>query len=489
MNRRVSTYQILAPLSSARARWRSSRLRAALARAALDRVYQGSSFRSVPIQVAHSGGYAASVLTRIWQLLAAHGWLIALVLLIALGEASGHWSSLLAATPPEYDSRSSNLQIVEVPPASSVQMLASLYASGSMHQITIPPAVAAPIAPAPSAPLQIADAFRTVHLLGAGETLGGLAEQYGVSLASIIWSNGLERGDALMLGQPLRIPRVSGVPYVVGAGEGVDVIAARFGVPPEAILSFAPNRINDGGSLTEGSEIFVPGGDVSQAEALLSQGGTEAQAARGPEPAGVVLEDETNLRDGPGTGYARQVQLERGRQVALRARHGEWLKVDIAGSIGWVRADLLQIVDGLVDALPETDDFPPLPPRWVWPTWGTLTSSFGSRWGGFHNGLDIANRAWTPIVAARAGWVSEAGWCSGYGYCVKIHHGGGVTTIYGHLITKPSVAVGDEVSAGQRIGSMGSTYDRAGGGYSTGVHLHFTVLVNDRAVNPLTVLP
>jgi murein DD-endopeptidase MepM/ murein hydrolase activator NlpD len=203
----------------------------------------------------------------------------------------------------------------------------------------------------------------------------------------------------------------------------------------------------------------------------------------------VVLADETNLRDGPGTDYGRQVQLGRGRQVALRARHDDWLKVEIVGATGWVRADLLQIAEGLIDALPKTDDFPPPPPRWTWPTWGTLTSPFGSRWGSFHNGLDIANRAWTPIVAARAGRVIEAGWCSGYGYCVKISHGGGVETIYGHLITKPSVAAGDEVAVGQRVGSMGSTYDRAGGGYSTGVHLHFTVLVNGRAVNPLTVLP
>ncbi|MFQ3661657.1 MAG: M23 family metallopeptidase, partial [Chloroflexaceae bacterium] len=50
-------------------------------------------------------------------------------------------------------------------------------------------------------------------------------------------------------------------------------------------------------------------------------------------------------------------------------------------------------------------------------------------------------------------------------------------------------AVGEEVSAGQLLGHMGSTYDRRGGGYSTGVHLHFTVLINGRAMNPLRFLP
>ncbi|MEI7768549.1 MAG: peptidoglycan DD-metalloendopeptidase family protein [Chloroflexales bacterium] len=238
-----------------------------------------------------------------------------------------------------------------------------------------------------------------------------------------------------------------------------------------------------------GAEIFVPGATPALSGALLAQGGEASLAARSAEPAGVVLKDETNLRAGPGTNYSQQSQLGQGRRVALRARHGDWLRVEIAGSVGWVRADLLSIADGLVGALSETNDFPPPPPRWVWPTWGTLTSPFGARWGASHNGIDIANRAWTPIMAARAGRVTESGWCSGYGYCVKISHGGGVATIYGHMVTRPSVSVGDEVSAGQRIGAMGSTYDRTGGGYSTGVHLHFTVLVNGRAVNPLTFLP
>ncbi|KPV53506.1 hypothetical protein SE17_09295 [Kouleothrix aurantiaca] len=83
----------------------------------------------------------------------------------------------------------------------------------------------------------------------------------------------------------------------------------------------------------------------------------------------------------------------------------------------------------------------------------------------------------------------ESGWCSGFGYCVKIDHGGGVVTIYGHMIKKPPVKVGQVVDVGDLIGYMGSTFDRSGGGYSTGVHLHFTVKVNGKAVNPLQFLP
>ncbi len=130
--------------------------------------------------------------------------------------------------------------------------------------------------------------------------------------------------------------------------------------------------------------------------------------------------------------------------------------------------------------------------RWVWPTSGDLTSGFGYRnfsVGRFHNGIDIANRKGTAIRAARAGRVIAAGWCSGYGYCVKINHGDGFVTEYGHLASKPNVRAGSYVEAGARIGSMGNTYDRRGGGYSTGVHLHFTVKRNGKAVNPMRYLP
>ncbi len=83
----------------------------------------------------------------------------------------------------------------------------------------------------------------------------------------------------------------------------------------------------------------------------------------------------------------------------------------------------------------------------------------------------------------------EAGWCKGYGYCVKIAHGEGFHTEYGHLDSAPVVQAGQKVSAGTLIGRMGTTYDAEHGGYSTGVHLHFTVKQNGVAVDPLRFLP
>lgn len=346
------------------------------------------------------------------------------------------------------------------------------------------------LAPVMRAPLRVVDVFHNTHMLAEGETLGAVAEQYNLTLETVIWSNGLHNGDILAVGQTLRIPRTSGLPYTIRSGDTLADVAARFQVAPEAILLFEPNKLHPNAPLPAGQEIFIPGGVQPLPDTLVALcGGREGLAASMAQVAGVIREMKTNMREGPSQEYARVMQLEAGRRAQLLARHADWLKVDVAGTAGWIRTDLLMIPEGVVAALPETNDFPPPPPIWVWPTRGSITSYFGPRWGGFHNGVDIANRAWTPIVAARAGRVTEAGWCSGYGYCVKMTHSGGVRTIYGHLIDDPVVDVGDEIAVGEIIGYMGSTYDRRGGGYSTGVHLHFTITVNGKAVNPLTFLP
>lgn len=404
-------------------------------------------------------------------------------MLVLLGELSGAWSMHLQVaavlTAPREQARAAHTPALEA--LGLPISLAPFEASGGQPL---------PAAPALQRPLVVPSAFQAYHQLARGDTLGAVAERYGIGLEALIWSNDLADGDALIEGQLLRIPRIAGLTHTVLAGETLDTLAERFGVSASAIAAFAPNSVPPDLQLRPGAELFIPGAARPlPADWLSSGGGLEGLARRGPEPAGLVRETQTNLRTGPSTEHPRVAQLEAGRQVALRARHEDWLQIELGPLVGWIRQDMLEVPVEWVEALPETNDFPVAPPRWVWPARGTISSRFGPRWGSFHNGLDIANRAWTPIVAARAGSVTEAGWCSGYGYCVKLSHGGGVETIYGHLIDRPVVRAGDEVAAGERIGSMGSTYDRAGGGYSTGVHLHFTVTVNGRAVDPLRFLP
>ena len=206
-----------------------------------------------------------------------------------------------------------------------------------------------------------------------------------------------------------------------------------------------------------------------------------------------VLQDETNVRNGPGRAFDKITTVRLGQRLIPIARYGSWVKLELTpGEIGWIKGSLLGMSDGLVSGLPTATNVPWPPPRWTWPTTGQLTSPFGWRTQPmymFHNGIDLANAAGTPIYAARYGRVFEAGWCSGFGYCVRIDHGGGVVSIYGHMLKKPVVHVGDIVDMGDFIGLMGSTFDAAGGGYSTGVHLHLTIKINGKYVDPLNYLP
>jgi len=126
----------------------------------------------------------------------------------------------------------------------------------------------------------------------------------------------------------------------------------------------------------------------------------------------------------------------------------------------------------------------------MWPLSGPITSGFGPRWGGFHNGLDIAAPMYTPIRAAAAGIVTTVGKpYIAYGdtaTVVIIAHGYNMSTLYGHLDDTrrpPPVSVGQKVNAGQIIGYVGMT------GWTTGPHCHFMTIVNGSAQNPLGYLP
>jgi murein DD-endopeptidase MepM/ murein hydrolase activator NlpD len=125
----------------------------------------------------------------------------------------------------------------------------------------------------------------------------------------------------------------------------------------------------------------------------------------------------------------------------------------------------------------------------MWPLRGPITSGFGPRWGGFHNGIDVAQPKYTPIRAASAGKVVTVGRpYLAYGdtaVVVIIAHGFNFSTLYGHLddLHWPVVSVGQTVSAGQIIAYVGMT------GFTTGPHVHFMTIADGRAVNPLIYLP
>lgn len=99
----------------------------------------------------------------------------------------------------------------------------------------------------------------------------------------------------------------------------------------------------------------------------------------------------------------------------------------------------------------------------------------------YHQGIDLAGSAGSPIYASRTGRVTLATYSNSAGYYVSINHGDGYSSIYMHM-TNYVVSAGQTVSAGQLIGYMGST------GISTGNHLHFGIALNGAYVNPASYL-
>jgi murein DD-endopeptidase MepM/ murein hydrolase activator NlpD len=124
-------------------------------------------------------------------------------------------------------------------------------------------------------------------------------------------------------------------------------------------------------------------------------------------------------------------------------------------------------------------------PKTVLPVKGArLTSGYGSRWGTFHYGIDLAAPMRTPEYAAADGVVLRAGSASGFGLAVYILHENGDVTVYGHM-DSILVEPGQYVEAGETIALLGNR------GQSTGPHLHFEVHQGGEdgpRINPVTWL-
>jgi murein DD-endopeptidase MepM/ murein hydrolase activator NlpD len=118
----------------------------------------------------------------------------------------------------------------------------------------------------------------------------------------------------------------------------------------------------------------------------------------------------------------------------------------------------------------------------AWPLAGRLSSSFGKRARGHHDGIDISAPKGTAVYAARDGKVIFSDRLSGYGNVLIVEHTGGYTTVYAHNDAN-LVRKGSRVRRGDRIATVGDT------GRARGAHLHFEVRKSNVARNPLYYLP
>lgn len=122
--------------------------------------------------------------------------------------------------------------------------------------------------------------------------------------------------------------------------------------------------------------------------------------------------------------------------------------------------------------------------RFLRPVGAPLTSGFGMRFhpilhrSRLHAGVDFGASTGTPIRCAAPGEVIAATRMGGFGNVVIVDHGGGVTTVYGHM-SRIAVRGGQRVRQGQTLGAVGAT------GLATGPHLHWEVRIHGRPVNPM----
>ena len=269
------------------------------------------------------------------------------------------------------------------------------------------------------------------YTIQEGDTIFGIAEQFGLKPETILWGNYYTLADDphnIQPGVVLNIMPMNGTYHRWSAGEGLNGVAHGYNVTPDVIVNWPGNDLDPAElgdyshpNIEPGTMLFVPGGTREY----------------------VTWSAPRISRDNPGVA-----------------------KILGPGSCG-------TIVDGAVG----TGTF-------IWPTVNHRLSGYDYSPSTNHFGIDIAGQLGNAIYASDNGVVVYAGWNDwGYGNVVVIDHDGGWQTLYAHLNTI-NVGCGQSVYQGDVIAGMGST------GRSSGPHLHFEMLHESYGkVNPWNFLP
>jgi len=259
-----------------------------------------------------------------------------------------------------------------------------------------------------------------------GDTLFGIAKQYGLKPETILWANQTTLADNphnLQPGQELNILPVDGAYHRWSTGDGLNGVAKFYSVKPEDIIDFPGNHLDraqigdwSNPKIDPGSWLVIPGGRrefVSWSAPYIPRDNPALAKVLGPGACDTVVG---------------------------------------GGAVG-------------------SGNF-------IWPTDNHYLSGYDYEPGANHPGIDIAADEGNPIYAPDSGVVVYAGWNNwGYGNVVVINHGNGWQTLFAHLSTF-YVSCGQSVFQGNVIAAVGST------GKADGAHLHFEMMYNGVRVNP-----
>ncbi|HSM72446.1 MAG TPA: M23 family metallopeptidase [Anaerolineales bacterium] len=264
-----------------------------------------------------------------------------------------------------------------------------------------------------------------------GDSVFGIAEKFGLNPETILWGNYyilLDNPHSLRPGQELNILPIDGTYHEWQEGEGLNGVAAYYGVTPEDIINYPPNELDlatigdfANPNIQPGTWLIVPNG--------------RREFVSWSAPLGVTRENPASARV-LGAGACGPIS---------------------GGAVGYG--------------------------TFVWPSNKTFISGFDYSPNTNHWGIDIAGNEGEGVYATDAGVIVYAGWNDyGYGNMIMVDHGSGFQSLYAHL-SALNVVCGQSIGQGDVIGAIGST------GRSSGAHLHFEIRAISSFVNPWDVLP
>ena len=392
------------------------------------------------------------------------------------------------------------------------------------------------------------DPMPIIHVIQPGESLGSIAQLYGVSAESVLSLNSILDVNTIFIGQVLQIPpediisdadstsdnasnsvatettiAINGV-HVVSAGETLFRIATSYGLTVSDLQQ--ANGISDPTVIFAGQELIIPGVQTQLALDLpasisalqitplsLTEGQTGAVRLTTLSSASVsvtfnnqivpvLTTDSQNFivflaipiwtaggiypiqitvtpTNGGTETFTANLQVRAGpygsQYITLPEDRIELLSMAVEDN----ELAILRNTASNVTAERYFDGPMSLPAAAAMNSpFGTRRSYNGSAFDRYHSGADFAGAPGSPILAAESGRVVLADTLNIRGISVMIDHGWGIYTHYAHM-TERFVQIGDFVTVGQVIGTVGST------GRATGAHLHWELWVNGVQVDPL----
>lgn len=260
-----------------------------------------------------------------------------------------------------------------------------------------------------------------------GDTLTRIADNFGISLNTLIWANDLSAKSIIKEGQELKILPIDGVLYIVKKGDNLSEITKKYKAEMEDIIDF--NDLPADGLIKEGMDLILP-------NAVMPSSSIASTSSKSTAKSGSVSQKVVSV-----------VSSAKQKLSTLYAEAEKFFIIPVSGRITQGRHSYT-------------------PPA-----------------------VDIGNACGTPVFASADGTVTVARQTTsrssraegGYGNNVRIQHSNGALSLYSHLLYGSLlVNEGDYVKQGQKIAEIGGGWEKRGlrmkgAGRSTGCHLHYEV--------------